>query len=202
VNRSLEFELGLDRPAEEIMAGMDRYHRKNVRRAERAGVSVVFDTSLDALLLLRELQVSSSTRGEEKGNPFGVRDPEYFHRAYELVYAPGWGEVAFARVGEKTVAGLAYLVAGNRAITVRSGATPLGYEANAMYILQHEVLIRLGKKGVHQINLGAVPLGATEPQHPQHGLYDFKKGFGGTPRPRTRITLPVPRRPDGGSSGG
>jgi len=193
VHRSLEFVLGVDRPPEELLAGMDRYHRKNVRRAEKEGVTVEFETSLEAVLALRDLQLNSADRAGRRGNAYRVREEDYYRRAHEQIYAAGWGEVALARVEGEVVAALAFLRAGERTITVRSGATKLGYERNAMYLLQYEVILRASGNGGREINLGAVPEEATRSEHPQHGLYAFKKGFGGEPYVRTRVALRVPR---------
>lgn len=99
--------------------------------------------------------------------------------------------MAFARWEGDFVAGLAYLWTKDRAITVRSGATARGYEKYATYFLQHQVLLRLKDSGIKQVNLGGVPHDAMEPQHPQHGLYCFKKGFGGKPSIRTSVDLDV-----------
>lgn len=191
VRKFLEFELSVDRPDDMLLGSMDKYHRKNIRRAERHGINVVIDSSLDGLERLRELQLVSAARATERGNPFQVRDPAHFARLHKLIYEPGLGEVAFAKMGEEIVAGLAYLRTENRAITVRSGATPLGYEKYATYLLQYHVLLRLRDTGISQVNMGGVPYEAAEAPHPQHGLYSFKKGFGGTPKVRTSVDLDV-----------
>ena len=191
VRTFVEFEMSTDQTEETMLGAMDKYHRKNIRRAERNGVSVEIDSSLDGLNRLRELQLISADRATKRGNPFGVRDPEYFSRIQKLLYQSGLGEVAFAKREGEFIAGLAYLFTKDRAITVRSGATAAGYENNATYLLQYRVLQRLREAGIKQVNLGGVPHNAIDSNHPQHGLYSFKKGFGGKPTVRTSLDLDV-----------
>ncbi|MHC4180920.1 MAG: hypothetical protein ACYSWU_25770 [Planctomycetota bacterium] len=58
-----------------------------------------------------------------------------------------------------------------------------------MYLLQFELLARLREQGVEEVNIGGVPADAANPDHPQHGLYCFKRGFGGTEHTRTAVSL-------------
>jgi GNAT acetyltransferase-like protein len=176
----IEFVLDLHRDPEAIEAGMHRVHRKNVRRAERDGVTVHSDATLDGLLTLRSMQQVSSERSAKKGGGFTVRDRSFFERLHQSVYATGRGELLLAFKDGKAVAGLAYLRGAGRAITVRSGSTPEGYELRAMYLLQSSVIERARERGALELNLGGVPLAAATLGHPQHGLYEFKRGWGGT----------------------
>jgi lipid II:glycine glycyltransferase (peptidoglycan interpeptide bridge formation enzyme) len=74
-------------------------------------------------------------------------------------------------------------------MTVRSGSTPEGYETRAMYLLQAAVIDRARERGFPELNLGGVPEAAAAEGHPEHGLYDFKKGFGAAPCLRTGLTV-------------
>ena len=176
----VEFVLDLNRDPNAIEAGIHRVHRKNVRRAARDGVTVEPDATLDGLLILRDMQQVSSERSAKKGGGFTVRDRTFFERLHQNVYAPGRGELLLARYEGKIVAGLAYVIGAGRAITVRSGSTPEGYALQAMYLLQSRVIERARERGVLELNLGGVPESATATDHPQRGLYEFKRGWGGT----------------------
>jgi len=175
----VEFVLDLSPDLETLLAGMHKVHRKNIRRAERNGLTIRRDGSLEALLSLRTMQEVAAERSAQKGGGFKVRDRAYFERAEERIYGPGFGELLLAEQNGTTVAGLAYLLGARRAITVRSGATPVGYETYAMYLLQYEVIKRAKERGAIELNLGGVPEVAAEEGHPERGLYDFKRGFGG-----------------------
>ena len=187
----VEFVLDLRRPFADILAGMHKYHRKNMRRAEARGLVVTEDTSLDGLLRLRQMQAVSAQRASEKEHGFSVRDEAYFKQLFAHVYAAGLGQVLFAHLGDKPLAALAFLTTAGRALTVRSGSLPEGYDTYAMYLLHHELIRSLLARGVVELNLGGVPAAASDPKHPQFGLYEFKQGFGGRAVTRLAVDMPL-----------
>ncbi len=188
VGRGIDFTIDLTATVEDLQAAMHKYHRKNVRRAVRKGITLVKGTGEDALLRLRELQLASAGR---KGGQFGVGDAAFFRRLYESIYKPGTGGVLFATMDEQYVAGLAYLSSEKKAQTVRSGSTDAGNKYFAMYLLQFELITRLKEAGVELLNIGGVPAEAVDADHPQHGLYKFKQGFGGAENLRTVVDVPL-----------
>lgn len=187
--RIVEFVLDLRREPEEILSAMHKVHRKNVRRAERAGITVAAEPTLDALLALRSMQEVAAERSRQKGGGFRVQPAAYFEKLHRHVFSPGIGELWVARREGSIVAALAYLGTGETAMTVRSGSTPDGYETRAMYRLQAAVIDRARERGFTKLNLGGVPEAAAEDGHPEHGLYDFKKGFGAQAHLRTGLAL-------------
>lgn len=191
--RIVEFVLDVSGPLEELLAGMHKAHRKNVRRAERLGLTVRAESTLRALELLREVHQVAARRSEERGQGFAVRSAAYYRRIHERVYGAGIGEVLLAFQGEDCVGALAFLHGVGRGITVRSGCTSAGYEAYAMYLLEYRLLERAKELGLRELNLGGVPADAEEEGHPQHGLYEFKRGFGGRPELRTAVSLDLDR---------
>lgn len=191
-----EFVLDPGRGYDELLAGMHKVHRKNIRRAQRSELELFEDASLEGLFRLREMQLASSARADEKTEGFSVRDEEAFRRMHEHVYATGIGTVLFAQLDGAAVAALAWIRAADRVLTVRSGSLPLGYQSRAMYLLHDELIRRCVEGSVEELNIGGVPSDANEPTHPQAGLYEFKNGFGG--RPEERFALDVPLGEMGG----
>ncbi len=187
----VEFTIDLRKGMDEIMASMHKKHRKNVRTAAEARIEIEISRSLDTFVKLRDMQEASSIRATGRGNPYDIRDERFFRAAYRHVYESGPGSVLFAKKGGEHVAALAYLTFGKKAITVRSGATKAGYESNAMYLLQYDLFRRLKEEGCEEINIGGVPAGATEPSHPNHGLYNYKRYYGGTPCLRHEVEVPL-----------
>jgi hypothetical protein len=185
----VEFVLDLRPDLDALLAGMHKVHRKNIRRAQRQGLTLRAESTLSALLHLRRLQLISAERAAARGQGFAVQDVEYFRRVHDRVYSKGVGEVLLAFMGEECVGALAYLSSGTKGITVRSGCTSKGYSAYAMYLLQFALLERAKEKGLLEINLGGVPAEAEDKSHSQHGLYEFKKGFGGPPFLRTAVSM-------------
>lgn len=186
-----EFVLDLSEGEEAVRASMHKNHRKNARRAARDGVVIAEDGSLEGLLRLRELQLSSAERAEEKTEGFGVPDEEFFHLLHDKVYSRDLGSVLFAEVEGRPVAALAWIEGAARAQTVRSGSLPEGYRNRAMYLLYAELIHRIIERGVVELNAGGVPSDAAEKEHPQSGLYEFKQGFGGTAAQRYGLDIPL-----------
>lgn len=186
--RSLDFVLDLRVDFEQILAGMHKTHRKNIRRAERTGMTIELDSSLAGLSRLREMQASASERATEKGRGFEVGRFDA-QKAHAHVYSQGIGQILFAKLDAEYVAGLAYLVGGKRVITVRSGSSARGYETRAMYLLYLDLIRRAREGGCVEVNFGAVPFSAQDSADPSYGLFEFKKGFGGTPMTRTGVDM-------------
>jgi hypothetical protein len=188
-DRVTDFVLDLSPPLDDILARMHKGHRKNTRRAEKLGLTIRAETTLSALEHLRQVQLTSSERSASRGHGFAIRDPAYYRTLHDRIYAPGIGEVLLAWRGDACIGALACLHSGAKGITVRSGCTPEGYESYAMYLLQSELLKRAKERGILTLNIGGVPAAAESADHPQHGLYEFKQGFGGQPALRTAAVM-------------
>lgn len=178
----VEFLVDLTRDEDVLLMAMHKKHRKNLRVAQESGLEVVEDATLEGFLSLREMQQSSAERSAEKGNSYGIQDERFYRESFKAIYRDGPGKVLFARKDGKLVAALAYLEFGRKAITVRSGSTPMGYETSAMYLLQFNLFKILKKRNFIQLNIGGVPSDASENTNPQHGLYNYKRYYGGIPR--------------------
>ncbi|MFX0196600.1 MAG: lipid II:glycine glycyltransferase FemX [Candidatus Hodarchaeota archaeon] len=185
----IEFTIDLRRDMDAIIKSFHKKHRKNIRKAESSSISIITDNSLEGFLDLRKLQEASSVRASTKGNVYQLQNDKHYIDAHRNIYQKGLGTVMFARKDGKTVAGLAYLFFGHKAVTVRSGATPEGYALCAPYYLQYELIRRIREEGYSILDIGGVPKDAVDPSHPQHGLYQFKKGFGALPNLRTGLSI-------------
>jgi hypothetical protein len=184
-----EFVLDLGAGPDAVESAMHRQHRKNIRRAERAGLVVEQEDSLQGLLELRQMQLVSSERASERSGGFGVRDEQAFERMHRHVYASGDGHVLFARIEDRRVAALAWIETADQAQTVRSGSSPEGYQLRAMYLLYDALIRRCVGTGRRILNAGGVPAAAARPDHGQFGLYEFKSGFGGRPVDRHALDI-------------
>lgn len=184
-----EFTVDLQQDWDLLVQAMHKKHRKNLRGAETYGLEVVEDSSLEAFMKLRDMQQSSSERAAEHGNRYGIQGDEFFRAVYESNYRNGPGRVLYALHQGEYVAALAFLTYDRKAVTVRSGSTPSGYQTLAMYLLQVELFRRLKSEGFQLVNIGGVPVEAAQPGHPQHGLYDYKRYYGGQQCLRTGLMM-------------
>lgn len=187
----IEFTVDLEKHVDDIFKSMHKKHKKNIRKALECGLKIEHDESLDAFLELRKMQQASSERASEKDNRYSIQDKKFYIEAYKKVYQTGIGKVLFAKKGGERIAALAYLAFGKKAVTVRSGSTAKGYETSAMYLLQYELIKLLKAQGFCELNIGGVPAKSADPAHPQHGLYNYKRYYGGTPCLRTGIRIKI-----------
>jgi hypothetical protein len=175
----LEFVIDLRRDMDQIEQSMHKKHRKNIKKALSNGIDIEIGQNLKSLYKMRKLQIESSHNAAEKGNIYKVPGKRHFKLLYMNVYEKGLGKILFAKRGGTYIAALAYITFNNKTATVRSGANQEGYRSSAMYLLQYE-LIRICKSyGHEELNIGGVPIDAMDQNHPNHGLYNFKKYFGG-----------------------
>lgn len=176
----LEFVVDLSLGEDELLRAMHKKHRKNIRLARDLGVEVADNVTQEAFLSLRHMQQSSSERSAERGNVYKIQGEEFYRESFDKIYKNGLGKVLFALKDGEIVAALAYLEFGKKSMTVRSGSTKIGYETSAMYLLQFDLFRRLASNGVLHLNIGGVPAESVEIEHPQHGLYNYKRYYGGT----------------------
>ena len=171
---------------DEILARMSSTHRRYARKGDRDGFSMRFLLGREAADAIRDVQLSTSERAASRSRGFrpGEAGPwEPF--LVESAPLPPSGMMvcaAFAE-GELLAAVLVGWAAG-RSFYVMGGSTPDGYKRTAAPWLHLRVLELLHARGVTAYNLGGTPPGADAADHPAHGLYRFKTGFGVEPEPR------------------
>jgi hypothetical protein len=184
-----DFVLDLRLSLDQILSSMHKKHRKNIKTASEAGIACRHDSSIDGMMMLRTMQAHAAERGRDRGNFFSSADEDHYRKAHQLVYQNGPGQLYLALREGRPLAALAYLEFGKKAITVRSGSSPEGYETSAMYLLQYELVRDLKERGFEELNIGGVPLAASESGHPQHGLFDYKRYYGGQACVRSRAEM-------------
>lgn len=154
-------------------------HQYNVKQGRKAGLSLRMDTSLDAYLQLRSLQIASQSRAQTRGNEYTIGDRAVYARMQTALADQDIGRVFLVTDGQETVAAALITVFNGCAYYTLSGTSPGGYDLGAPTLLLWEAALRLKADGVVCLNLGGVPGEAADPASHLHGLYRFKTGFGG-----------------------
>jgi hypothetical protein len=179
VVRRMEFELSLEPSEEELWRAMARKRRKNIKKAARSSVELEDMNTDGGAAELRRLQGASAERivargGRDiryKGGP--ARDP-----VMELVNC-GLGRIVVARLdGEVVSAGLFTCFNGLVYHTL-SGHSREGLQVQAPTLLLWETIKRYRDEGARRLNFGGCKADAIEEGHPEHGIYEYKKAFGG-----------------------
>ena len=155
---------------DEVFESFHSKTRYNIRLAIKKGVVIKEGTKED-LKEFHKIMVETGKRDN-----FIIRPLEYFERMYDNL-VPSHMKLLMAYVEDKPVAGIILIIYGNK-IWYLYGASSNSYR-NFMpnYLLQWEG-IKLAIKEKKDIYDFRGVSGVVDENHPQYGLYRFKKGFG------------------------
>jgi hypothetical protein len=151
----------------DLYARLDKSHRANVKRAQRAGLAVRRTRSIEALAAHQAMIGHSMDRRRARGEQ--VPSVGSSLDAATLLEA-GAGELYQALSGEAVLSSGLVLRAPKGAYGHSTGTSPEGMTVGASHFLMHCIAKQLSAEGVPTLNFGA----ADE----ESGLAHFKRGFG------------------------
>jgi hypothetical protein len=153
---------------DDIYTGMAENHKRNVKKANKAGVTASRTTSPEAFRAHLDLIDSSIQRRSDRGEPTNLRaDPELLARLLT---------VRSARLHQATLNGevlssvLIYAV-GRSAFYDSGGSSPRGMNSGSSHFLMYQVTRELRADGVETLNLDVASSAAG-------GLARYKADFG------------------------
>ncbi|MBQ6127722.1 peptidoglycan bridge formation glycyltransferase FemA/FemB family protein [Candidatus Saccharibacteria bacterium] len=165
--------LDLTKSEEELLAGMRRQTRYEVRRAQKLGIIVESGNSDELFKEFHKAQVATATR--QHFVPPDLKTLMAEHKAFS-----DNAKIYIAKTAEEK-APIAYgliLVDGEEAEYYEAASTDLNRKLPGAYALQWQVIKDLKKQGVKRYNLwGIAP--PNQPHHRYAGVTTFKTGFGG-----------------------
>ncbi len=174
----LEFLLDLRAKTEERFAAIKSSHRRKVRDAEKAEVTVADETGTTSLALLHELQGHTQERREGRGETMSLPEAQQYERLGRCFVGGGSGRLFVGRKDGAAVSAILCGVEGSRAYYLMGGTSPAGFACNAATMVLWRASVLLAERGVVEMNLGGVPREAEQEGHAEHGLWRFKEGFG------------------------
>jgi lipid II:glycine glycyltransferase (peptidoglycan interpeptide bridge formation enzyme) len=172
-----------------LLAAMSKGHRADIRRAAREGVAVRQGEGEADFARFYAILESTAAR-----NRFGIHERGYYRAA--LAEFGAAARVWLAERGGAAEAAALTLAWGGEALYLYSGSTEEGLRSGAQHAIQWEVIRWARERGCRRYDLWGVPdslgraaLEADEGERarleeqarsdPLHGVYRFKKGFGG-----------------------
>lgn len=157
-----------------IAAGFSQSARRNIRKAEAAGVAVEAVALTEAnLQTMFELMQATEARAK-----YGLRPREYFLDYWRAQIKAGQAQMFFARHEHEVLAGIFVTAVGRRAWYKDGGSFDKKRELQASYLLQWEVMRRLKAHGIAQYDMVGVPnRDQIGKGNSRQGLYDFKSKF-------------------------
>lgn len=169
--------LDISQPLDDVLLKLPQKGRYAIRRAERDGVTVkrVQATPKNCATMYKLLQ-------ETAEGQFGIRNYDYFESFWQLFEAAGYGQLFFAYVDKKVVAGAYAMVYGHKS-TYKDGASIRKRTVyGASHLLQWEVISWAKEHGsiLHDF-CGSPPSDhIDDPTHPHYGIGLFKTAFNKT----------------------
>jgi lipid II:glycine glycyltransferase (peptidoglycan interpeptide bridge formation enzyme) len=157
---------------EELLAALPQKTRYNIHLAERKGVRVVPRTDEDACRLFHDLLAAGA---RAKGYP--VRGIHYHAALWRHCVQAGLGEYLFAQKDETTLAAIQVLRFGATAWYMYGASTADDRQLMPTYLLQWTGIRRAWDAGCRCYDMRGVYSRTPQPDHPDYGVYDFKRKF-------------------------
>jgi len=177
--RYWEFALDLS-PAEDVLWEAMEYKRhKNIRKAARLGVALEDQNGEDGIANLRRLQGASSERIVARGGQDITRKGEPLADPVKVLLDSGLGRIVCARVEGQVVSTGLFTRFGSVVYHTLSGHGEGALRSQAPTFLLWETIKRYKAEGARWFNFGGCSVAAAEEGHPEHGVYAYKKDFGG-----------------------
>lgn len=177
-----EFVLGL---AADLATMLSANHRRNVKRAQQAGLVVWRTQTAEGLSVHQALMTDSIDRRRRRGeNIPGIRpSPEHV-----ALLESGAGELYQALRAGTVLSSALVLLGPKGGYHQSAGTSPDGMAVGASHFLIHSIALQLSAEGAQIFNLGGADEGS--------GLARFKEGFGASrvPLPSANFYLGAPWR--------
>ncbi len=156
---------------DDIFKAFHQKTRYNVRLAIKKGV-VVKEGTRDDLKNFHKIMV---TTGQRDG--FIIRPLSYFEKMYDELVPNGHMKLLMAYYEDKPIAGIIPIIYGNKVWYLYGASSNEHRNLMPNYLLQWDMIKYAIDNGFDMYDFRGVS-GVVEKDHPQYGLYRFKKGFG------------------------
>jgi hypothetical protein len=158
--------LGLSSDEARVSRTFKAATRRNIRKAESAGVRVTLDRSLEAVTAFYKLNCGTRRHHGLPPQPWS-----FFQKIYEHVIAPAKGFVVLAEYQHRWIAGAVYALHRGHAIYKYGASERSSQNLRPNNLVMWEAIRWCCRNGIHTLSFGR-----TEPDHA--GLLQFKRGWG------------------------
>jgi lipid II:glycine glycyltransferase (peptidoglycan interpeptide bridge formation enzyme) len=165
------FRLDLTPSLEELLAAFHPKTRYNLRLARRRGVVVKSDCRRDDLAVFYRLLTETARR-----DGFLIRGFSYFEALWEELVLRDYARLFLAYYEGEPIAGALAFTLGTKAWYIYGASANRHREVMPNYLLQWTMICWAKERGCTLYDFRGVPP-TSDPSHPLHGLYRFKRGF-------------------------
>jgi hypothetical protein len=179
MSRRIEFELDLTQPETVSWEGMETRRRRNINKAKKAGVEIRELRPDEGVSHLRRLQAASFERIVQRGGPPLTPMDSARHDPTEPLTRVGLGRIVGGFVDGVCVSASFFTVFNGLAYHALLGHDAKAFETQAPSLLIWEMARRFKAEGIKRLNFGGCGIDALDESSPEHGVYVYKKTFGG-----------------------
>lgn len=155
---------------DEIFAAFHQKTRYNIRLATKKGV-VIKEGSREDLKDFHDIMVETGKRDD-----FIIRSLEYFQKMYDELVPLGHMKLLMAYYEDKPIAGIIPIIYGKNVWYLYGASSNSHRNLMPNYLLQWTMIKEAIARGANMYDFRGVS-GVVDENHPQYGLYRFKKGF-------------------------
>jgi len=163
---------------EQLLANMHRKTRYNIRLAARKGVVIARYVGQPAIARLSQwYRLYRQTAARDR---ISVHSLAYYKRLFEVDEEMAKSKLSlyFAEHRGDILAGIIVVRSGNRTTYMYGASGALKREMMPNYLLQWHAIRNAKIEGAGEYDFFGIPP-SSSPNHPMHGLWRFKMGFGG-----------------------
>lgn len=175
----MEFQINLDVGEEVIWRGLKPSRRNKINKARNAGVVITELPSDRGIAELRQLQVETFQKIVQRGGPELNVGSSAESDPLELLLEAKTAKIFGAILSGRVVSTGLFTLFNGVVYYTQSGHSQQGLKAQAPTLLIWEAIIRYRDEGARCFNLGGVKTDALKENSSEHGLYTYKKDFGG-----------------------
>jgi GNAT acetyltransferase-like protein len=196
--RRVEFCVDLRQSTDQLWKNISRDQRERIRRLSREGVSIEVGMDRDDLKGLKLAREFTQAKRSQQGQGYDLPDNgDFYETVFEYLVRRGAARLFLAKRGDEVVGAIFFAAFNNRASSIFSGSTELGYKLGAQSGLFWAAVESFKADGFQELNRGGVPESAAQESDPLHGIYRFKQRLGATPlvcRSGQKILSPLRER--------
>ncbi|MBE3064613.1 MAG: peptidoglycan bridge formation glycyltransferase FemA/FemB family protein, partial [Spirochaetes bacterium] len=180
VARRLEFELDLLCLEDDLWERLEYKRRKNIKKGARMGVVLHDPSAAEGVPHLRRLQAESAQRIVQRGGRDITYRGRHLRDPAEVLVESGLGRIVVAEVAGEIVSAGLFTCFNGLVYHTLSGHSRKALETQAPTFLLWETIKRYKREGARRFNFGGCSAEAVNEGSPEHGIYIYKMGFGGT----------------------
>lgn len=180
LSERIEFELDLGLSVEDLWMSLKHKRRKNVNKSRRAGVVIEEMAAQEGLAELARLMDVTWQRLEQRGvkRAAGGRKADSTCPEQSLLDS-GVARLVGARLGSDWLSASLFTQFAGQVYHVLSGHSAQAMATQAPTLLLWESICSFKAEGARRFNFGGCPAVASNPDSPEHGVFDYKRAFGG-----------------------